>query len=282
VRLALISEIHANVEALQATLNDIALQAADRIVCLGDIVGYNTNPRECIALLRKRGVLCVAGNHDRAVCSQISTETFSKTASHAATWTREHLHGDDLNFLAGLPLKALVADKLVVVHGALHPDVGCESVRLDSHASRALSFEALMAHPSGARICAFGHTHEVALYELHDGRITRHGDDDVRLRDDAYYLVNPGTVGMPSGRDSRASYMILDLARQTVTVRRVAYDLSFARAKTRRAGLAPYVSYLPPPLRIVLRRSWRALRPSRTFKDQTASSGRIFICGRSR
>src|SRR5208282_3156142 len=71
VKLALISEVHANVEALQATLNDIAPQSVDRIVCLGDIVGYNTNPGDCIALLRDVQALCIAGNHDRAVCGQI-------------------------------------------------------------------------------------------------------------------------------------------------------------------------------------------------------------------
>jgi predicted phosphodiesterase len=83
MKLALISEIHANLEALQATLDDIAPHSVDRIVCLGDIVGYNTKPQECIALLREVQAVCVAGNHDRAVCGQITTETFSNTAARA-------------------------------------------------------------------------------------------------------------------------------------------------------------------------------------------------------
>ena len=105
VKLALISDIHANLQALQATLDDIAAQSVDRIVCLGDIVGYNTNPGECIALIRRANCLCVAGNHDRAVSRQITTETFSNTAARAAAWTRERLSKDELAFLAGLPLK---------------------------------------------------------------------------------------------------------------------------------------------------------------------------------
>jgi predicted phosphodiesterase len=83
MKLALISEIHANLEALQATLDDIAPHSVDRTVCRGDNVGYNTKPQECIALLREVQAVCVAGNHDRAVCGQITTETFNNTAARA-------------------------------------------------------------------------------------------------------------------------------------------------------------------------------------------------------
>lgn len=260
MKLALISEVHANFEALQATLDDIALQSVDRIICLGDIVGYNTNPHKCIALLRHAQTLCVAGNHDRAVCGQITTETFSRTAAHAVTWTSERLTTDDLAFLAGLPLKADIDGQLIAVHGALHPETGCEIVRLDNDASRALSFEALVAHPSGARICAFGHTHEVAIYEFRDGRTALRRENEVCMRDDAYYLINPGAVGAPRMADRRATYMILDLARRTVSVRRVAYDASAPFAATRKAGLAPRASFLPMPVRSALRSGWRAVR----------------------
>jgi predicted phosphodiesterase len=260
VKLALISEVHANREALQATLNDIALQSVDRIVCLGDIVGYNTNPRECIALLRDTQALCIAGNHDRAVCGQITTETFNRTAAHAVAWTREHLTGDDLAFLAGLPLKAAIDGELIAVHGALHPETGCEIVRLDNDKRRTLSFKALIAHPSGARICAFGHTHEVAIYEFRNGRIVSRREDEVRLRDDACYLINPGAVGAPRVADTRATYMIVDLARRTVNVRRVAYDASVPLAATRKAGLAPRLRLLPTPLWGALISGWRAVR----------------------
>jgi predicted phosphodiesterase len=260
VRLALISEVHANLEALQATLDDIAPQSVDRIVCLGDIVGYNTNPHECIARLRDIGALCIAGNHDRAVCGQITTETFSRTAARAVAWTRERLTSDDLEFLAGLPLKVNIDGKLIAVHGALHPETGCEIVRLDNDEGRALSFEALIAHPSGARICAFGHTHELAIYEFRDGQTVLRREEDVRLRNDAYYLINPGAVGAPRSADKRASYMIVDLSRRTVHVRRVAYDASVPFAATRKAGLGPRFGFLPAPVRAALKSGWRAVR----------------------
>jgi predicted phosphodiesterase len=260
VKLALISEVHANLQALRATLDDIAPQSVDRIVCLGDIVGYNTNPHECIALLRGVGALCIAGNHDRAVTGQITTETFGRTAARAVAWTRARLPSSDIEFLAGLPLKADIAGELIAVHGALHPETGCETVRLDSDERRALSLQALVAHPSGARICAYGHTHEFAIYELRNGETTAGPEQHLRLRDDAHYLINPGAVGEPRSADQRASYMILDLAQRTVTARRVAYDASAPFAATRKAGLGPRFGFLPAPLRRTLRSGWRAIR----------------------
>jgi len=108
---------------------------------------------------------------------------------------------------------------------------------------RLLSFKALMAHPSGVRICAFGHTHHAGVYEYRNGRATLRPESEVGLRDDAYYLINPGTVGEPRTRDRRANYMVLDLARRTVTLRYVEYDASVAFLATRGAGLAPRLRF---------------------------------------
>jgi predicted phosphodiesterase len=229
MRLALISDIHANLEALDATLADIASQSVERIVCLGDIVGYNRDAAECIARIRSANCVCVAGNHDLAVCGRITTEQFSKTAARAAAWTREQLTQDDLDFLFKLPVKAVIADKLVAVHGALHPEENCESVRLDNDDHRLLSFIALMGHSSGARICAFGHTHRAVVYEWRNDRAVVRPEKEIQLDDRAYYLINPGTVGEPRAFDRRASYMILDLALRTVTLRHVEYDASLNR-----------------------------------------------------
>lgn len=239
MRLALISDIHANLEALQATLADVAAQRVDRIVCLGDIVGYNTRPAECLALIRDSNALCVAGNHDLAVCGRIATDDFSARAARAVVWTREKLTDGDLAFLRDLPVKATIDNRIVAVHGALHPDSGCESVRLDTDERRMLSFAALRSHPSGARICVFGHTHRAGVFELCDGKVTARAEPETKLRDDAHYLINPGTVGEPRSHDRRASYMVLDLAGKNVTLRHVDYDASLPFIATREAGLAP-------------------------------------------
>lgn len=258
MKLAILSDIHANLEALRATLDDIAVRGADRILCLGDIVGYNTDPEECVALMRAHDALCVAGNHDRAVTGQRSTSAFPAVAAKAAAWTRDHISADTRDWLAALPLKAAFEDKLVMVHGALHADADCDMVRLDTETRRALSFAALAAHPSGAGVCAFGHTHRAGIYEWGDGIVREIVADETELRPAALYLVNPGTVGEPRGADRRASYMTFDVERRRLALHRVAYDAAAAFAKTRRAGLAPPLSFLPRRLRATLARGVRA------------------------
>jgi predicted phosphodiesterase len=259
MKLAIISDIHANLEALQATLQDISAQAVDRIVCLGDIVGYNANPAECIALLRESNVLCIAGNHDRAVTGQITTEGFSHTAARAVAWTRRQLSPDAIKFLAGLPLKLRIDSHLVMVHGALHPESGCEQVRLVNDDLRRLSFKALAADPSGAHVCAFGNTHRLGIFELRSDEIRARTGDEILLREDAYYLINPGTVGRPLAADLRATYFLFDVARQAIAVQRVEYDAAKSRAKSRAAGLLDRSSFLPAQIRTPLKWGAQAL-----------------------
>jgi predicted phosphodiesterase len=274
VRLALISDIHANLEALQATLADIAARGLERIVCLGDIVGYNANPAECIALIRAANALCVAGNHDLAVCGRMPSRNFPATAARAIAWTHRHLSWDDLLFLASLPLKVHVEGGLVAVHGALHPQTECATVRLDSDERRLQSFHALIADPSRACIGAFGHTHQVGIYAFRGGSaVALLGEQTVKLRDDAYYLINPGSVGQPRNKDKRASYMALDLAQRTVTVHRVPYDAAAAWAATRQAGLAPTLAFVPRPVRGAIGGGLRALHLERPIRGLASYLG---------
>ena len=238
MRLALISDIHANLEALEATYYDIAERSIDRIVCLGDIVGYNSDAAACIALIRGADCVSVAGNHDLAVCGRITTRKFSSAAARAIAWTRQQLSADDLDFLGQLPLKANIAGRILAVHGALHPETDCASVRLDNDKSRMQSFDALMTHSSGARICAFGHTHRPVVYELRGNLVAMSTDEHIQLRDTSYYLINPGTIGEPRSAECRATYMILDLERRTVTTRYVDYQASADFVAAHRPGLA--------------------------------------------
>lgn len=263
MRIALISDIHANAEALRATLDAIAAQGGGRIVCLGDIVGYNTDVAECIALLRAAGALCVAGNHDRAVTEQIPVEGFSNTAVRAIAWTRRRIEPESLAFLRALPLKAAVGSDLVAVHGALHVDEGCELLRLNTPERRRLSAEALAAHPSGARICAFGHTHRLGVYEIGADGAEREltGEADaIPLHDGCRYLVNPGTIGEPRNEETRATFLLLDTGRRVIEVGRAAYDAAAVAARTRDAGLGRRLDFLPGTVRTTL---WRGIQGMR-------------------
>lgn len=257
MKIAILSDIHANAPALRAALESIRALGADRIVCLGDVVGYNTEVAECVALLRDADALCIAGNHDRAVAGQLPTDGFSSSAVRAIAWTKRRIDADSLAFLRGLPLKASIDDRLVMVHGALHVDEGCELLRLNTPERRRLSFEALAAHPSGAPVCAFGHTHRLGVYELEDGgeeRELAHAADEIPLRPGCRYLVNPGTIGEPRTAETRATYLVLDTERRVISVGRAAYDGRSTAVKTRRAGLGPRLGFLPQPVRETL---WR-------------------------
>jgi predicted phosphodiesterase len=269
MRVAIISDIHSNLEALQATLQDLHDRNVGCILCLGDVVGYNANPVECIALLREHNALCVAGNHDRAVAQQIAMTDFVYTASKAVAWTRRHLDADSLAYLSALPTDLSIPDMIVAVHGALHPDTGRETVRLDNDERRRLSLDALATHPSGARVCAFGHTHQLGIYELRGGVIRKLTGDQILLQQDGWYLINPGTVGQPRISDMRATYLIFDAARNEVTTHRVAYDTAIPFTKTRKAGLVPIWTTFPQPVVATLKRLPKPIRRTLRWSMET-------------
>lgn len=258
MKIAILSDIHANAPALDATLGAVARIGVDRIACAGDVVGYNTDADECVGLLQAAGVVCVAGNHDRAVCDLLPEEGFNGAARRAIAWTRRHAHPATLAFLRALPTVTVLDGQLVLVHGALHPESGHAVVRLDSDDERLATLRALVRHPSGARICAVGHTHRLGIHELHDGALQAHAGDEALLSSGTHCVVNPGSVGQPRGDDPRATFLVLDTRLRRITVHRVEYDRRPGLARTRRAGLAPRLGFLPRTTRDAVR---RALRP---------------------
>ena len=239
MKLAIISDIHGNLEALRTVLADIAARPVDRILCLGDIVGYNADPVECLTLVRNAGAICIAGNHDRAVAGLCTAEGWNSSARRAVEWTQRQLDSDALAYLAGLPLDAALPGLLVAVHGTLLASGGCDTTYLDSDARRLECLGNLSAHPAQASICAFGHTHRLEATALRDGHLSPLAGDRLRLANDAAHLLNPGTVGQPRTTDRRATYLILDSESRDLTIRRLDYDFAIPLAKTRAAGLVP-------------------------------------------
>lgn len=208
---ALLSDVHANLVALEAVLG--ALPAVEAIWVMGDTVGYGPDPKDTLALLRERGAVVVAGNHDRAVATGRGLELFNPVARTAAERHRSWLGAEDRDLLASLPLTLEPAEGYEICHGSPRDP-------LWEYVFDARTAVAAMA-ASGATRCCVGHTHVPARFVTGEGRV----------------MVNPGSVGQPRDGDPRASYALLDAGTGDVTFARVAYDVGETQKRMRKLGL---------------------------------------------
>jgi len=234
VRYAVLSDIHANLEALQAVLADAAPRT-DAVLCLGDLVGYGADPVACIETVAERAEAIVSGNHEHAVAGLIDLDWFNVHARAAAEWTQERLDVDHRSYLGALPLVAEVGDATLVHASPDRPDEWEYLLTAQD------GFEVFGAFKT--RLCFFGHSHLAGAWSLgSSGPEHRAGAVELELERGRRYLVNVGSVGQPRDRDPRASYAIWDLDRGVVTIRRVAYDVEAARAKILRGGLPRFLA----------------------------------------
>lgn len=233
MRVALISDLHANLEALTAVLDRIDAARIERIVCLGDLVGYHADPNACVELIRERGIACIAGNHDLAAIGRKDTEHFGAAARVAIDWTRPRLSAANRDFLAGLPLTMRVGGALLV-HGALHPEPNTDLHLSNDRRVRA-SIERLPEHD--AEVCFFGHTHRPVAWRLEAGGLARLHQRETHLIPGARWMINPGSVGQSRDGDARAAFAIFDPDARTVTIERVAFDQVACLRKAAAAGL---------------------------------------------
>ena len=213
MRVAVVSDIHSNLHALEAALAAIEADAPDELWCLGDVVGYGPRPNECCAAIAERADVCLAGNHDLAVRGTIDLAEFGGEAGIAAGWTR----------------------------GVLEPEAQALLDRLDPIWEYVLSDEAALAtlELAGSPLVLVGHSH-VALRVVQsggelDGGVAAAGTE-VELGD-VRALLNPGSVGQPRDGDPRAAYLLLDLDAQHASFRRVEYDVERTQREMRDAGL---------------------------------------------
>lgn len=241
MRYAVLSDIHANIEALDAVLADARAAGAARLLCLGDVVGYNADPEACIDRLREAGALCISGNHDRATVGALDPAGFGAAARRAVRWTQAQLSPEGMCYLAGLP-QLLLIDGLLLVHGALHPQPN-DRLHLSTRARVRSSLRALQRGGYGERACFFGHTHRQVIYEARPGPLGARWPRSLhrgglRLRPGGgRYLINPGSVGQPRDGDPRAAYALYDSESGLLLLRRVPYDTEACRRKAARAGL---------------------------------------------
>ena len=226
-----ISDVHANLEALEAAL---AHAECDAILVLGDLVGYGADPNAVIERVRGLAPLAlVRGNHDKVGSGIDGVESFNHLARRAISWTASVLTPENREWLAALPKGPHPVDDLVeICHGA--PGDEDEYIFDYLDAKRAMEV-------SQRPLCLFGHTHVPAVFRL-QGEITpitpeRAASSTIQLDDEARYLVNCGAVGQPRDGDPRAAFGVVDTSARTVTLMRVSYDVAAAQAKILAAGL---------------------------------------------
>jgi predicted phosphodiesterase len=228
MRFAILSDIHSNLEALEAVLADARSQNCTHFVCLGDVVGYNANPSECVKIIQDLECPVVKGNHDEQASMITSTEGFNELAEEAIDWTRDHLSADDKAWLADLRLTRQVRD-FTIVHATLDTPERWGYVFNDLEAANSFTYQ----HSS---LCFFGHTHWATAF-VRDDNVRRIPVGQIVLTPGKRYFINGGSVGQPRDRDWRAAYCIYHVDRQVVEQRRVKYDLEVAQKKIRQAGL---------------------------------------------
>ena len=220
MKVAVISDIHANRQAFEATLEAVAASDAAELWCLGDLVGYGADPDACVELAREHAAVCLAGNHDLAVTGEIPLDEFSRGASLAAQWTREVIAPNNLEFLSGLRPQG--EEGPIGLYHASPRDPVWEYVLSTLLAELCLDRQ---TH----RICLVGHSHVALSFvrqegELATGEPRREGTElDIAAGE---WLLNPGSVGQPRDGDPRASWLLLDLDGLTASFKRTDYDIA--------------------------------------------------------
>lgn len=239
MRILVLSDIHANLEALEACL--AFAPPHDRVFNLGDIVGYGANPNEVTARSRELGTVFVRGNHDKACSGVSSLDDFNPIAGLAVLWTRQRLKPENLEFLREMPAGPLSPiDGLQCVHGSPRDEDEYVLMRRDAYS--------ILGH-AAAPVIFFGHTHiqggfwvdetkeqEGGLEPRYKSR-SGHQELTVELNDTARYMINPGSVGQPRDGDPRAAFALYDTEQRVVTFCRVPYDIQRAQEKIFAAGL---------------------------------------------
>lgn len=220
-RIAILSDVHGNLPAFRAVIDDARAAGVDALWCLGDFVGYGASPDECVALALEECDLLLAGNHDLAVTGQIELSDFSPSAAAAALWTQRHASRDTIELLGRLE-PAREDERIGLYHGSPRDPIW-EYVLSTEQAEECI--EAM-----DPRVGAIGHSHVALRFTRVDGEVVGEQTPGGTEHDLAggEWLVNPGSVGQPRDRDPRAAWMLVDLDSWTASWRRVEYPVEEA------------------------------------------------------
>jgi predicted phosphodiesterase len=236
VRYLILSDIHANWEALEAVLEQVA-GLYDRALCCGDLVGYSADPNKVVGWVRRNISVTVRGNHDKVCAGLEGSEWFNPVAQVAARWTREELTAENLAYLRGLPKGPAEVEEFQILHGSPLDEDGYV---MGTHDAASLSGYL------GCPLSFFGHTHIQGGFLWIRGSVRQIAGlkpDERRqalpLEPEPVYLINPGSVGQPRDGDPRAAYALYATEERSVTYCRAPYDIGEAQRKMRLAGLPP-------------------------------------------
>lgn len=230
MRYAIISDIHGNLEALKSVLKSIKRQEVDEILCLGDIVGYGSNPNECVDRIRKMGLKTVVGNHDYVNIDESWLEDFNPNAQAAARWTKKVLKRENLQYLTFLPFTIRLTD-ILLVHGSPVEPRGFHYI-FDV-------FKALNEFRGfKERVCFVGHSHSPINFSS-DGNVFKGG---FQLQKGQRYIINVGSVGQPRDDNPLACYGVFDTNLLTFYLVRVEYKIRKTAKKIKKAGLPVFLA----------------------------------------
>ncbi|MDB6053698.1 MAG: Phosphodiesterase [Verrucomicrobiales bacterium] len=228
MKYAIIADIHANLEALQVVLEDSKAQNCTHYACLGDVVGYNANPKECLDIIRSSNMPCVKGNHDEYCSTEEGLEGFNPHAAEAVEWTRQQLSEEDRKWLRDLKYIRLVSS-FSIVHATL--DVPQRWGYVFDKLAAAASFTY-----QNTSVCFFGHTH-VPVAFIRDSVVRGGTYSKFKVEPGRKYFVNVGSVGQSRDGVPKATYVIYDMVEGSIELRRLDYDMATTQAKIRAAGL---------------------------------------------
>jgi predicted phosphodiesterase len=228
MRFGIFSDIHSNLEALEAVLEDMQGQSVTHTVCLGDVVGYNANPRECLEIVRALGCPLVKGNHDEEASEIRDVEHFNDLALASIRHSRQQLTKEQKEYLRALPFMRPV-NNFTVVHSTL------DQPQRWGYVFSSLEADASFIYQK-TQVCFFGHTHVPHVF-IRDTKVHEFFYKKIEIQPDKKYFVNVGSVGQPRDGDWRAAYVIFDNEANTIELRRLPYDLAKAQAKIMKVGL---------------------------------------------
>ena len=230
MKFAITADIHANLEALQAVLADSKLRECTHYAFLGDFVGYCADPKACVDIVRSMNAPCVKGNHDEYCSMDSPLEGFNPNAAKAVEWTRNKLTEEDRRWLRNLEYVRTV-ENFTIAHATL------DGPERWGYVFDKLAAGASFAHQQ-TQVCFFGHTHVPVAFVLDS--VVRGGTfTSFKIEKGKRYFVNAGSVGQPRDNNPKAAYVIYDMDKSTIELRRVDYDISTALRKIRDSGLPP-------------------------------------------